>query len=1174
MRASRCMSSVGCALFLLFASFAITTSGSARAEAERIVDQPELIASPEVNHAMALQESFDSPQGIAGSIGGNLSTETPEQVLQFLRSNGTLWDGRNMLTIDRLVDDAVFDDSGKITIALGSPDESPTMCRLLVPLEDLKTGMPDLAILDREFHLQVVDGVSYVATDLTSSSATTNLTFSSFIPAKGDRWFTFGSEASVRLLGHPMFVSILCVPDDVRTQIVQPDPINGSEPVEVSVRANQLEILFDGSDCSGQLVSFNQCWLESLGIGTPVFLTESGEALRSEYQCPQYVVEVPHFSAVVVRGDFNSIADGFVFTQGGGSSFMSNYINARDGLRTLSPKRSIHQGYTGGSPDGTDSGVVSATKTYSLSRIESIGAWFYISYFSHDWNWWDYLKGGIRLNLKDSQGTVITKYEYWLFSWHWYEDHMDPSDPAHEKRIYDDRPPTGIWVKFFGVPDTDWPDIPWDSAASIAVELFVHGSGTCGDHFEVHFDDLMVSADTSCITYVFKGATEVGQDSQSFFFKVPSPSIYVAASVSYNKADTDPSHVCDVDGSFWDVAGLRTGGYTSQDQSAKTQIPNSAHSLLTLNPEYMYVTSVSSSSVGLWKASVYCRSTSMVGATFEVRIDVYLDHLLPDWGESQRFSFSAPSNSYEIRGQLDHESGNYIDFDLSIWDSIGRRTGGWTSSEHESSYEIYNSIYSGYSANPEWIDVIPGRTDGSLWQIGCFACGLGGYYHLTVVVETDFDCDGVRNSLDIDPAHDLCVRLKVTQLTTKDNMESGNWDPYVRFAIGTSIPDKTVIGSDAWQANNFSRSKEPLRSNGNYNGEYVMWKNVPDDSATAPLLIQAWDDDGLSDTEMGNDEIADISGQPGGADENHQDGSTLHLTYNLLSQTWSGDDGGDGVASGEDDGSYGSSGGNNQADAEIRFSVTTTYELPYTDKFALSEKFSPRMYFDATETYHPIEVGAMLDQSDLKLKSDDSTVAQHPLLESSLSAYRTTSYMDQVSKNQVGYQNLIYSHVSTSDNDAVVIQYWFFYVFNDVSGNQHEGDWEMIQLVFPDNSRYDPQGVGYITPTYGVYSQHYFAYKKTWSNLPKDGNHPKVFVEKGSHASMFSGGGIMWRYPDNFGIAITSSGPWVNFAGKWGNDIGQSGLSPHGPVYRVASDLKCDPRMWHEPIFFLARART
>ena len=43
----------------------------------------------------------------------------------------------------------------------------------------------------------------------------------------------------------------------------------------------------------------------------------------------------------------------------------------------------------------------------------------------------------------------------------------------------------------------------------------------------------------------------------------------------------------------------------------------------------------------------------------------------------------------------------------------------------------------------------------------------------------------------------------------------------------------------------------------------------------------------------------------------------------------------------------------------------------------------------------------------------------------------------------------VYSHVAT-DRDRpgeLALQYWLFYAFNDFN-NLHEGDWEMIQLVF------------------------------------------------------------------------------------------------------------------------------
>jgi hypothetical protein len=43
----------------------------------------------------------------------------------------------------------------------------------------------------------------------------------------------------------------------------------------------------------------------------------------------------------------------------------------------------------------------------------------------------------------------------------------------------------------------------------------------------------------------------------------------------------------------------------------------------------------------------------------------------------------------------------------------------------------------------------------------------------------------------------------------------------------------------------------------------------------------------------------------------------------------------------------------------------------------------------------------------------------------------------------------VYAHVATDPRDPgkLALQYWLFYAFNDFN-NLHEGDWEMIQLVF------------------------------------------------------------------------------------------------------------------------------
>jgi hypothetical protein len=84
----------------------------------------------------------------------------------------------------------------------------------------------------------------------------------------------------------------------------------------------------------------------------------------------------------------------------------------------------------------------------------------------------------------------------------------------------------------------------------------------------------------------------------------------------------------------------------------------------------------------------------------------------------------------------------------------------------------------------------------------------------------------------------------------------------------------------------------------------------------------------------------------------------------------------------------------------------------------------------------------------------------------------------------------------------LALQYWLFYVFNDWN-NLHEGDWEMIQLVFDATSaaqalQGEPVEVGY--------SQHEGAERAAWNDdkLERvDGTHPVVHPAAGSHANFF-----------------------------------------------------------------------
>ncbi|MCJ2534417.1 MAG: hypothetical protein LN364_04210, partial [Candidatus Thermoplasmatota archaeon] len=71
---------------------------------------------------------------------------------------------------------------------------------------------------------------------------------------------------------------------------------------------------------------------------------------------------------------------------------------------------------------------------------------------------------------------------------------------------------------------------------------------------------------------------------------------------------------------------------------------------------------------------------------------------------------------------------------------------------------------------------------------------------------------------------------------------------------------------------------------------------------------------------------------------------------------------------------------------------------------------------------------------------------------------------DYTSSN-LGYT--VYSHVGSSGG-TTIIQYWMFYAFNPGTMNQHEGDWEMVQIVLSGQ-----------TPTQVMYSQHHGGQKAT-----------------------------------------------------------------------------------------------
>jgi hypothetical protein len=174
----------------------------------------------------------------------------------------------------------------------------------------------------------------------------------------------------------------------------------------------------------------------------------------------------------------------------------------------------------------------------------------------------------------------------------------------------------------------------------------------------------------------------------------------------------------------------------------------------------------------------------------------------------------------------------------------------------------------------------------------------------------------------------------------------------------------------------------------------------------------------------------------------------------------------------------------------------------------------------------------------------------------------------------------VYAHVASdrSDPGKLALQYWLFYPFNDFN-NLHEGDWEMIQLVFEaEDAREalaeDPVEVGY--------SSHEGAERADWGDdkLELDGSHPVVYPAAGSHANKFTQALYLGSSAeagvgcdDTQGphvelrptvktipsdpAAARAAFPWITFEGRWGELQEAFFNGPTGP------NLK---RQWTEPI--------
>jgi hypothetical protein len=180
-----------------------------------------------------------------------------------------------------------------------------------------------------------------------------------------------------------------------------------------------------------------------------------------------------------------------------------------------------------------------------------------------------------------------------------------------------------------------------------------------------------------------------------------------------------------------------------------------------------------------------------------------------------------------------------------------------------------------------------------------------------------------------------------------------------------------------------------------------------------------------------------------------------------------------------------------------------------------------------------------------------------------------------------GHDPTVYAHVASEPArpGKLALQYWLFYTYNDWN-NLHEGDWEMVQVLFDAADAAEalaekPVSVGY--------SQHEGAEGADWGDEKLelvDGRRPVVYPAAGSHANFFdpalfvgSSGEQGVGCDDTRGphlelepkvVTIPSDAsaagatmPWLTFEGRWGELQDAFFNGPTGPNMKT---------QWTEPL--------
>jgi len=253
------------------------------------------------------------------------------------------------------------------------------------------------------------------------------------------------------------------------------------------------------------------------------------------------------------------------------------------------------------------------------------------------------------------------------------------------------------------------------------------------------------------------------------------------------------------------------------------------------------------------------------------------------------------------------------------------------------------------------------------------------------------------------------------------------------------------------------------------------------------------------------------------------------------------------------------------------FSMLLMSSVVSADDYDAAMQYAPVFYFEGEEECFPVDASYHLDNSDYGcIDSGIEESCYYDNIHGTIDDDGVINHYQSV-MNSYGYT--VYYYVNNSGG-STVIQYWMFYAFNEGELNQHEGDWELVQVVISSGGS-----------KWVAYSQHYSGQRATWDQVERDGDHIKVYVARGSHANYlrsYSGklgmsndivgdNGKVLK-PASYTLESLEGKSWLSFSGRWGeigedvDDLSEIAASavfgqigPQGPMFR--EDLSGN-RMW------------